>query len=186
MSRTTSLNHNLVNDSSSLRGLRSASVNDKDAALKEAAKQFEGLFMQQMLKEARNTKWDGGFAEGAVGAGGMEKYQEWRDDQLAQDLSAKGSLGIADMLIRQLSPRKGKDQLETEKQAMMTAPKPVEASSIKPFSGLPMTRSSHLERPQSSPLMVSENQLNVDTGVTLPSTADTLRLRQLLQGRMDK
>jgi flagellar protein FlgJ len=186
MGRTASLNHNLVNDSSSLRGLRSASVSDKDAALKEAAKQFEGLFMQQMLKEARNTKWDGGFAEGAVGAGGMEKYQEWRDDQLAQDLSTKGSLGIADMLIKQLSPRKGKDQLEAEKQAMMTAPKPAESAALKPFSGVPVLRNAQLAHPQSSPVMPSIAQLEAQTGVGLPTTEDTIKLRQMLQGRMDK
>lgn len=181
----------VVNDMGSLRNLRNTSQQDEGKALKEAAKAFEGLFLQMMLKEARATKWSNGFAEGVAGtAGAMDKYTEWRDDQLAQDLSAKGSIGIADMLLKQIAPKYPKAG---------TTPDPFSDGTN--LAGDSVTQLSGLSRqyfePVSAPLngMTSArplshqfdalDRISGDTGVGMPTAADTVMLRNLLLGRKE-
>jgi flagellar protein FlgJ len=180
----------IVNDMSSLRDLRNTSQKDEGKALKEAAKAFEALFMQMMLKEARATKWSEGFAEGVAGtAGAMDKYTEWRDDQLAQDLSAKGSMGIADMLLKQLTPKYPTTGATTENLS--------ELSMGSEISGAQLGLTRQYFAPVSAPIGGLSNmgslsaqfdrldRLSEDTGVGMPTAADTVMLRNLLLGKKD-
>ncbi|MGE5589010.1 MAG: rod-binding protein, partial [Bacillota bacterium] len=69
------------------------------ARLKDACQQFEALFLQQLLKEAR--------AGAAALSGGnrsfdREVYEGWQDEQFATALSGSGGIGLAEMLFRQL------------------------------------------------------------------------------------
>lgn len=190
---TTSVNTNnrqIVNDMSSLRDLRNSSQKDEGKALKEAAKAFEALFMQMMLKEARATKWSNGFAEGVAGtAGAMDKYTEWRDDQLAQDLSAKGSIGIADMLLKQLTPKYSTMGAKTENLSELSMGSEIAESKLgltrqyfapvsAPIGGLNNMRSL-------SDQFDRLDRLSEDTGVSMPTAADTVMLRNLLLGRKE-
>jgi Rod binding domain-containing protein len=175
----------VVNDMGSLRNLRNTAQKDESKGLKEAAKAFEGLFLQMMLKEARATKWSNGFAEGVAGtAGAMDKYTEWRDDQLSQNLSAKGSVGIADMLLKQLTPKHQQksgsqvdgvdfsgDVNEMSKLARQYFD-PVTA----PIGGMASAR------PLPNQLEALD-RISTDTGVGMPTAADTVMLRNLLLGR---
>ncbi|HID00322.1 MAG TPA: flagellar assembly peptidoglycan hydrolase FlgJ, partial [Piscirickettsiaceae bacterium] len=70
--------------------------------LREAAKQFEALFLEMFLKQARKVNFDD---EGLLSSERVSFYQAWYDKQLAQDIAAKGSMGLADQLVRQLSPQ---------------------------------------------------------------------------------
>jgi flagellar protein FlgJ len=71
------------------------------AALREAAEQFEGLFIQQMLSEMRKTvPEDGLFSSAQEGT-----FRDLADQQLAQDLAKSGDFGIAEALVRQLERR---------------------------------------------------------------------------------
>lgn len=77
---------------------RGAGENDPKA-LKAAAQQFESLFTKMMLESMRSA----GFGDSLFGSDQGDMYQSMMDDQLAVSLSQGKGLGLADMLIRQLS-----------------------------------------------------------------------------------
>ncbi|WP_133407568.1 flagellar assembly peptidoglycan hydrolase FlgJ [Parashewanella tropica] len=76
--------------------------NDKDA-IKEVAKQFEGIFVQMLMKSMRDAnevfKSDSPFNTQYTAF-----YEQMRDQQMANDISDKGVLGLADLMVQQLSP----------------------------------------------------------------------------------
>lgn len=77
---------------------RGASVGDPET-LRAAAKQFESLFTKMMLESMRSAS----FGDPMFGSDQGDMYQDMADDQLAVQLSQGRGLGLADMLIRQLS-----------------------------------------------------------------------------------
>lgn len=80
---------------------------DDDAALKQAAKQFESIFMGMLLSSMRkaNEVFED---DGVLNSNATKFYQDMYDKQLSTELSEKGSLGLADLLVQQLRPVKGK------------------------------------------------------------------------------
>jgi flagellar protein FlgJ len=77
---------------------RGAEANDPET-LKAAARQFESLFTKMMLQSMRNAS----MGDPLFGSDQGDMYQDMADDQLAVQLSQGRGLGLADMLIRQLS-----------------------------------------------------------------------------------
>lgn len=77
---------------------RGAEANDP-RVLREAAKQFESLFTKMMLESMRKAS----FGDPMFGSDQGDMYQGMMDDQMAVQLSQGKGLGLADMLIRQLS-----------------------------------------------------------------------------------
>jgi murein DD-endopeptidase MepM/ murein hydrolase activator NlpD len=77
-------------------------VADKTNQLREAAKDFEALFIGQMLTVMRETIEDSGLTETEKGMG-HTIYTELFDQEVARSLAGKSPLGIADLLIRQYS-----------------------------------------------------------------------------------
>jgi flagellar protein FlgJ len=77
---------------------RGASTNDP-GTLREVAKQFESLFTKMMLESMRKAS----FGDPMFGSDQGDMYQGMMDDQMAVQLSQGKGLGLADMLIRQLS-----------------------------------------------------------------------------------
>ena len=53
-------------DATSIQSLRSAAARDPKAAIKETAKQFEALFMQQLMKSMREATLSSGMRSGAT------------------------------------------------------------------------------------------------------------------------
>ncbi len=85
-------------DLQGLTSLRSQAHRDPSKNLREAASQFEAIFIQNMLKSAREAK----LATGAMDGPHSDTYKEMYDQQLALTLSKGKGIGIADMLVRQL------------------------------------------------------------------------------------
>jgi flagellar protein FlgJ len=77
---------------------RGADANDP-ATLREVARQFESIFTKMMLDSMRSAS----FGDPMFGSDQVDMYQDMADDQLAVQLSQGRGLGLADMLIRQLS-----------------------------------------------------------------------------------
>jgi flagellar protein FlgJ len=77
---------------------RGAQENDPKV-LREAAKQFEAMFTKMMLESMRKAS----FGDPMFGSDQGDMYQGMMDDQMAVQLSQGKGLGLADMLIRQLS-----------------------------------------------------------------------------------
>ncbi len=83
---------------SGLTALKRQAVQDQDAAIDEVARQFEAIFLQQVLKEVRNAS----LGEGIMDNRQSQFYQEMYDQQLAQHLSQNGGIGLSEVLKRQL------------------------------------------------------------------------------------
>lgn len=77
---------------------RGADANDP-AALREVARQFESIFTKMMLDGMRKAS----FGDPMFGSDQADMYQDMMDDQMAVQLSSGRGIGLADMLIRQLS-----------------------------------------------------------------------------------
>jgi flagellar protein FlgJ len=78
--------------------LRQAAQQNSPEALKATAKQFEALFMNMMLKSMREaTPQDGMFDNQQT-----KMYTSMLDQQLSQNMASRG-VGLADVLVRQLS-----------------------------------------------------------------------------------
>jgi flagellar protein FlgJ len=89
---------NLAVDSKSLDSLRHAARQNSPDALKTAAKQFEALFLNMVMKSMREaTPQDSIFDNDQ-----SRMYTSMLDQQMSQHLSNRG-VGLADVLIRQLS-----------------------------------------------------------------------------------
>ena len=82
----------------SLDTLRAQAKQDPDRALKDAAKQFEALFMQMLLKSMREALPQ----DGPLASDTSKMMTGMFDQQLAQQLANKG-LGIADMMVKHVA-----------------------------------------------------------------------------------
>ncbi len=95
-------------DFQGLSQLRAEAANNDKQSLRKVAGQFEALFIQMMLKSMREAS----LGEGIMDSEHVKTYQSMYDQQIALDLSKSGSLGLADMMVRQLT-RAGSDGANT-------------------------------------------------------------------------
>lgn len=70
---------------------------------RQAAQDFEALFIHHLLKNMRQASdvGGGGFLQGT----GHKIYQDMLDDEVAKAVSRSGGLGLADLLVRDLVRR---------------------------------------------------------------------------------
>ncbi len=78
--------------------LRAGARADDPKVLREAARQFESLFAQQLLKASRSSAGGNDLLGGAEG----DVYRDLYDQQMALHLASGRGLGIAEMIVRQL------------------------------------------------------------------------------------
>jgi len=88
----------LALDAQGVEQLRAQAKGDPDRALKSAARQFEALFMNMLLKSMR----DASPQDGPFDSEQTRLYTSMLDQQLAQTLSSRG-IGLADIMVRQLT-----------------------------------------------------------------------------------
>ncbi|MGY0616188.1 flagellar assembly peptidoglycan hydrolase FlgJ [Vibrio sp. FJH11] len=104
-----------IHDISSLDTLRQKAVKEgKDGeqeALRAAARQFESIFTSMMLKSMREA--NEGFESNFMNSQNEKFYRQMLDEQMASELSASGSMGLADMIVAQLTAGQGDDKSET-------------------------------------------------------------------------
>lgn len=105
-----------VTDFGQFSKLRAAARDKDPEALRAAAKQFEALFTQQLLKSMREAKLGDDPMAGDQG----EFYQGMFDQQLSMQIASGKGLGIADMLVRQLQGPATAETTETARQPGLT------------------------------------------------------------------
>jgi len=88
-------------DFKSLDALKHDAKTDGQKALRGAAQQFESLFINMMLKSMRDATSSVG--DSLTGGNEMELYQGMYDQQIATQMSKGKGLGLADMLVQQLT-----------------------------------------------------------------------------------
>ncbi|MBK6866037.1 MAG: flagellar assembly peptidoglycan hydrolase FlgJ [Ideonella sp.] len=87
---------------SSADALRARAAADPRAAIKEAAKQFEAMFMQEVMKSMRQAT----LASGMLDNAGSQLGTEMLDTQFATQLSGQRG-GLGDLIARQLERQMG-------------------------------------------------------------------------------
>jgi len=73
----------------------------KEAALKEAAQQFEAIFTKMLLSSMRKAQ-DVLESDSPFNSQSTKFYRDMHDQQMAVELSSNGSLGLTDLIVRQL------------------------------------------------------------------------------------
>ncbi|UJX24688.1 flagellar assembly peptidoglycan hydrolase FlgJ [Pseudoalteromonas sp. CF6-2] len=81
-----------------------ASSDASKEALKKAAAQFESIFTQMLLKSMRKANEAFEDKDSPFNTSGVKFFEEMHDQQLSVELSSNGSLGLADLIVQQLSP----------------------------------------------------------------------------------
>ncbi|WJF90425.1 flagellar assembly peptidoglycan hydrolase FlgJ [Paraburkholderia bonniea] len=89
-------------DVQGLAALRAKAAAAPKAGLKEAAKQFDAMFVQMMLKSMRAATP----SDGPLDSRDSATFTSMLDQQLAQQMSSKG-VGVADALLKQLMRNAG-------------------------------------------------------------------------------
>ena len=122
-------NINFFADFQGLAALKNDAKAQAPGALKEAARQFESLFTQMLLKSMREANKSFG-GDSLFGSDQADMYQDMFDDQIAMQMSKGRGLGLADMLVRQLQGGVGGLSQGQEASASPTpqAPSPIASS----------------------------------------------------------
>lgn len=91
--------NDLAVDSKSLDALRTQAKQEPDKALAAAAKQFEAVFMSMLMKSMRDATPQ----EGMFDSEQTKMFTSMLDQQLSQNLGGSRGIGLADMMVKQLS-----------------------------------------------------------------------------------
>ena len=78
--------------------------NPKIAKLAQAAKQFEAIFVRQMLASARKANFGG---DSIFGGQEMDNFRQMQDERFADIAAERGSFGLAKMIEARLAGQIG-------------------------------------------------------------------------------
>jgi flagellar protein FlgJ len=101
-SATATAKPGLAADARSLEGLKSRAATDPKGAVREAARQFESLFMNELMKSMRATVQPSGLLDDGQPSLGTEML----DTQFATQLSGRPG-GLSDAIMKQLERQMG-------------------------------------------------------------------------------
>lgn len=92
-------------DVNGLNSIRLQSKSDdkesKEVGLQSAAKQFEAIFMQMLLKSMRSAQ-EVLESDSPFNSESTKFYRDMHDQQMSLELSNNGSLGLSELIVRQL------------------------------------------------------------------------------------
>ena len=88
------------------KGLQAIDTKDIES-IRKVAQQFESLFLNEMLKSMRKAN-EIFRQDNPLHSRESEFYQTWLDTQLSQEWSQQKGIGLADMLVKQLTQRDSK------------------------------------------------------------------------------
>ncbi|EPJ46653.1 MAG: hypothetical protein OFPII_19110 [Osedax symbiont Rs1] len=98
-----SQNSKLYSDLTSLQKLKTQARNNSPEALREVAKQFEQIFLNQMLKSMRDANDSFSDPDNVFTGGDVRFYQDMMDQQMTMNMVEGRGIGLTDILVRQLS-----------------------------------------------------------------------------------
>ena len=101
-------NASVYTDFNGLAKLKQGAREQTPEAIKEVAKQFESVFLGMMLKSMRQAK----LADGAMDNKQSEFYRDMYDQQMSIHLAGEPGVGLADLIVKQLSPKQKSDEDE--------------------------------------------------------------------------
>jgi flagellar protein FlgJ len=89
-------------DFNGLAKLKQGAREQSPEAIKEVAKQFESVFLSMVMKSMRQAK----LSDGILDSQQSDFYRDMYDQQMAVNLAGKPGVGFADLIAKQLSPKK--------------------------------------------------------------------------------
>lgn len=89
----------LAVDPRALGDLRARAAKDPQGALKDAAREFETLFLDMMMKSMRTAA----AGKSMLDSEGTRVFTGLLDHEFSRKLADQGGLGLANLLIKQLS-----------------------------------------------------------------------------------
>lgn len=174
----------LFTDLNQLQNLKGQAQTDEQAALKQVAGEFEQLFMSMMLKSMRQAG-DVLAADSPFNSSDVKFFQEMYDQQLTLELSRQDSIGLADIIVRQLSQRadavtqpESEDdttaQSWTERMLNRALNSGPVVQSAGPAYSAPLVASEPVEvEAKSDAGIQAQSEQNADAGARLPSRFET-------------
>ncbi|TCS39170.1 flagellar protein FlgJ [Paucimonas lemoignei] len=102
MNHSVDMTGKLALDTKGLGALRESARQNSPESIKAAAKQFEALFMNMVMKSMREATPQEGLFDNQQ----TKMYTSMLDQQMSQTLANRG-VGLADVLVRQLSANRG-------------------------------------------------------------------------------
>lgn len=93
----------MINSVSVNVGAPTASPNGEAERLKEVAKQFEAVFLRQIIGSMRQAS----LGDDIFGSSATDQFRDMQDGKVADAMAEKGAIGIADLLVRQFAARVG-------------------------------------------------------------------------------
>ncbi len=90
-------------DFSGLGELRGKAQQHDDSALRETAQQFEGMFIQMMLKSMRDASNE--MKSDLVQSDAAETFEGMYDKEMSVKLAQRNALGLADSIVRNVQQR---------------------------------------------------------------------------------
>ncbi|MEQ6341989.1 MAG: flagellar assembly peptidoglycan hydrolase FlgJ [Gammaproteobacteria bacterium] len=119
----------IYTDFQSLARLRTQARENSPEALRAVAKQFEGIFLQMMLKGMREAS----LGDGIMDSEQTEFYQGMFDQQLSTTLSQGRGMGLADMLVKQLGGKLAATAKDGDKNISgLSVPREIPAVAVAP------------------------------------------------------
>ncbi len=158
-------------DANGLQRLRAAAHENSPEALKQTATQFEALFLDMVMKSMREATP----AEGLMDSEQGRMMQGMLDQQYAKALATRG-VGLADVLVRQLSP----------KGAATAAPAEHAAGAAQAFPVSPWSSSASAAPTAASTAAPTAAPKAAPTPSAAPSASDTSGKPSAKRGFIDK
>ncbi len=98
----------IYTDFNGLAKLKQGAREQTPEAIKQVAKQFESVFLNMVLKSMREAK----LADSMLDSKQSEFYRDMYDQQMAIHLAGKPGVGLADLIVKQLTPKQKSDDDE--------------------------------------------------------------------------
>lgn len=96
-------NHSaLYTELNELNKISRLAKDDNEAALKQVAQQFEQVFMSMLMKSMREANQSFG-EDNFMNSSQTQFYEEMLDSQMTMELAQGGGMGLADVIVKQLS-----------------------------------------------------------------------------------
>ena len=96
-----------------------ATAKPQNAKLAEVARQFEAIFVRQMLAAARKADFGG---DDGPGGQGMATFRQIQDDRFADIAAERGSFGMAKMIAAQLHKTLGTESPSRSREGLGVGP----------------------------------------------------------------
>ena len=112
-------------DLQQLQNLKSKGNRNDPEALKKVAKDFEQIFLSMMKKSMRQANEAFG-KDNFLNSSQVKFFEEMRDNQMTLELAHGGGIGLADVLVKQLSGTLSKVPTQSELEQTLSSTKPQE------------------------------------------------------------